>query len=308
MSLRHSLAAGVAVALLAAGCGGGGDAPAGAAAGRMTIQKGGDCTGSCTGGGGTPVPGATNPLPTTAPAPGILVRESFGPGPEGLRPKSGKGEMRSTFIGTTLGGFWVEWPGSKNTAWITPSGEATWKFTSSVSGNDPIGNPYELPSPLEVDGMRGQVWADVSDGAVSGWPAALLPVTLPSARWAMSIETLPGYAVGSQVGLGLTDSGATLNNLATAAKVMLLLRNDGTALTWELWQGGGAARVLLATGSTDDATWNRIELVYDPQAQLLTSHVNGVTAGPFPLALPGARYAAFEGSGMVDDFVLRTLP
>lgn len=307
MKLRHSLVAGTAVLLLAAGCGGGGD-DAPAAAGRMTIQKGGDCSGSCTGGGGTPVPGATNPLPTTAPAPGILVRESFGPGPEGLRPKSGKGDMRSTFIGTTLGGFWVEWPGSKTTAWITPGGEATWKFTSAISENDPVGNPHELLSPLEVGGMRGQVWADVSDGATTGWPAALLPVALPSTRWAMSIETLPGNAVGSQVGLGLTDSGATLNNLASAGKVVLLLRNDGTALTWELWQGGGAARTLLASGTTDDMTWNRLELAYDPQAQSLMANVNGAPAGPFALALPGARYAAFEGSGMVDDFVLRSLP
>ena len=162
-STRAALTA-LALAALLAACGGGAEDsrnPASTDDGRaQALKGGGDCTGSCTGGGGTPVVG-TNPLPTSAPAPGVLVRESFGPGPAGIRPKGGKGDLRSTFIGTTLGGFWAEWPGSKNTGWITPGGEATWKFTSGISGNDPIGNPWELPSPLEVGGMRGFVWSDV---------------------------------------------------------------------------------------------------------------------------------------------------
>jgi hypothetical protein len=291
---------------------GGGQTDETATARDLVVHKGGSCSGSCTGGGGTPVPGASNPLPTAAPAPDILLRESFGPGPQGLRPKGGKGDMRSTFIGTTLGGFWVEWPGSKGNAWITPGGEATWKFTAAVQEHDPVGNPYELPSPLEVGGLRGQVFADVSDGATGGFPAALLPVRLPATAYAVSMEGYPQQALpGAYLALGLTDSGATLNNLASVGKVTLLLRpavgDAFSRLAWELWTGG-AARALLASGLTDDATYNRLQLAYDPQSQLLSASVNGQDAGRYSVNLGAPRYAGFEGAGLADNFVIRTLP
>ena len=293
----------LAAAALAA-CGGGGldDSPT-ALASRETPQKGGDCIGSCTGGGGTPVPGATNPLPTTAPAPGYLVRESFGPGPQQLRPKGGKGDMRSAFLHTTLGGFWVEWPGSKNTAWITPNGDQTWKFAGGG------GNPYELPSPLQPSEMfDGLAYSELFDVVTPVYPTALLPMTLPSAPWALSIEGYPTHNVpfDSYIGLGLTDSGATVSNLTTAAKVSLLLRAraDGLGLDWELWQGG-ASRTRLAQGVTDDYTFNHLELAYDPSTGVLTGNVNGQSIGSHPMALATARYGAFEGLGMVDNFVLR---
>lgn len=301
---RHPRAAiaAAAAALLLSACGGGDDTSG------PTVQahKGGDCTGSCTGGGGTPVAG-TNPLPTSAPAPDVLYRESFGPGPQGVRPKGGKGDLRSTFIGTTLGGFWVEWPGSKNTGWITPAGEATWKFTASVSGNDPVGNPYEMASPLEVGGMRGVVWSDVTDGATGGHPAALLPVSLPATGWSVSMEGVP--AAGGHLALGLTDSGTTLNNLTTVGKVALLLRLDATAtqLVWELWLGG-ATRTLLASGRTDDQYHNQLQLTYSPPTQQLWARVNGATVGPFTANLGAPRYAGFEGTGVADDFVIHRLP
>lgn len=305
MNITRHLIAACAAACLAA-CGGGGEGED-AGGPRATVQKGGDCTGSCSGGGGSPQ-GGVNPLPKAAPAPGILVRESFGPGPETLRPKSGKGDLRSAFIGTTLGGFWVEWPGSKATQWITPTGEATWKFTSAIAEHDPVGNPWELPSPLEVGGMRGQVFADLSDGSTGAMPAALMPVTLPSRPWTLSIEGYP-WAPGAFIALGLTDSAATLGNLSGAARVSLQLSADGNpqGLRWELWKGG-TARVLLASGRTEDMTWNRLVLQYDPATQRLVASVNGVATAPFALNLIGARYAGFEGNGVVDDFVLATAP
>lgn len=307
---RHALAT-LAVAALLAACGGG-DGVAASDDTRAQIQKnGGDCTGSCTGGGGTPVNG-TNPLPTSAPAPDILVRESFGPGPAGIRPKGGKGDLRSTFIGTTLGGFWVEWPGNKNNAWITNAGEATWKFTASSNGG-PNPNPYELPSPLEVDlgdgVIAGQVFSDVSDGTSGGLPTALLPVAWPTTAWSVSIEGLLWHNTAtSYIALGLTDSGATLSNLLTAAKVTLLMRSadGGMALVWQLWQGGTAG-TLLASGPMDDLGFNQLKLSYDPVAQQLSVHVNGVAGGSFPMNLGQPRYAAFEGIGLVDDFVVRKL-
>ncbi len=314
LSPRTALTA-LALATLLAACGGGegaGDTPSSADDVRAQIQKnGGDCTGSCTGGGGTPVTG-TNPLPTTAPAPDILVRESFGPGPAGIRPKGGKGDLRSTFIGTTLGGFWVEWPGNKNNAWITNGGEATWKFTASSNGGaNP--NAYELPSPLEVDlgygVIAGQVFSDVSDGISGGLPTALLPVAWPTTAWSVSIEGLLWLnTASSYIALGLTDSSATLNNLVTAAKVTLLMRSadGGATLMWELWQGG-APCTLLASGPLEDLGFNQLKLSYDPVAQQLSVHVNGVAGGSFPMNLGRPRHAAFEGISLVDDFVARKL-
>lgn len=309
-TLARAAITALALGTLLAACGGGADDPARASAssadeGRLQALKGGVCIGSCTGGGGTPRDGV-NPLPTTAPAPDIVVRESFGPGPAGIRPKGGKGDLRSTFIGTTLGGFWVEWPGNKNNAWITGSGEATWKFTASSNGG-PDWDPYELPSPLEVDTFYGQVFSDVSDGVSGGYPTALLPVAWPTTGWSMSIEGLLwSQSPTSYIALGVTDSGTTLSNLVSSSRVTLLVRptGDGMAVVWELWQGGGT-RTLLGSGVVADESLNQLRLDYRPATQQLTVLVNGVPVGTRTVNLGVPRYAAFEGHGIVDNFVIR---
>ena len=279
---------------------------------REQALKGGDCSGSCTGGGGPPVPGAINPLPTTAPAPDIIYRESFGPGPQGLRPKGGKGDLRSTFIGTTLGGFWTEWPGNKNNAWITNAGEATWKFTSSSNGG-PNFNTRELPSPLEVDSgygvVAGQVFSDISDGTSGGLPTALLPMTWPTTAWSVSVDAMLWVnTASSYIALGLTDSSATLSNLLTASTVTLLMRTtpDGMALNWELWKAG-TPRVLVGSGTFEDLSLNELRLSYDPVSKQLAVHLNGNVAGTYGIDIGRPRYAAFEGIGLVDNFVVRKL-
>lgn len=310
-TLARAAIAALALGTLLAACGGGADdgsvaATASASDGRrQALKGGGDCTGSCTGGGGDPVAG-TNPLPTTAPAPDVVVRESFGPGPDGIRPKGGKGDLRSTFVGTTLGGYWVEWRGDKNNAWITPAGEATWKFTAGSSGG-PNWDPYELPSPLEVDTVYGQVYSDVSDGAAGGYPTALLPVAWPAGGWSMSIEGLLwSQSPASTLALGLTDSGITIGNLASASRVTLRVRptGDGQTLAWELWQGV-TARSMLAGGVVEDQSLNQLRIDYLPATQQLSVRVNGVVLATHTVALGRPRYAAFEGHGIVDNFVVR---
>src|SRR4051812_16137994 len=84
------------------------------------------------GGGGAVSPATANPLPASAPAPGVLFRESFGPGadPALARPTSGNGKLRSVFAGTSLGGFWVEWPGSKASTWSAANGAWVFAFAS----------------------------------------------------------------------------------------------------------------------------------------------------------------------------------
>jgi hypothetical protein len=106
----------------------------------------------------------TNPLPSSPPSPDMVIRESFGPGPDYVRPAGGKGTLKSVGAGTSLGGFWVEYPGSKDMSWISPDG--TWRFAGCSD------DPYELPSPLQpFNGCVGSWWFD----GVVAFPDALIP-------------------------------------------------------------------------------------------------------------------------------------
>ena len=103
---RWTLSAAVATALALSACGGGEDSAQARQAAGPTAHalKGG-------GGGAKSTPTATSVLPTTPPAPGILVRESFGLAGTGdlsapVRPAGGKGLLKA--LGRNLNGFWVE--------------------------------------------------------------------------------------------------------------------------------------------------------------------------------------------------------
>lgn len=294
-----------AVALLSA-CGGGEPVSptAGAAPGQRAVILKGGVSG---GGGGTRDVVGPSPLPTTAPAPDILVRESFGPGPDIRRPSGGKGVLKTTYLHTTIRGFWVEWPGSKNVAWITPDGDQTWKFCGLGGYLD----PYELPSPLQPDeatqGCVSSEWFD----PVTEYPTALLPFTPPATPYAVSIEGWPSVIPGGYVALGLTGSSVTLGNFTTVGQVWMSLRAatplDSTSVAYEV-RVNGMSGPLLASGVVENVTWNQMMLRYDPVARLLTPSVNGVKLGDFPLDMPAPRYAGFEGVGILDNFVIRHQP
>lgn len=49
-------------------------------------------------------------------------------------------------------------------------------------------------------------------------------------------------------------------------------------------------------------------LAYDPATQQLTASLNDIVIGRFDISLGAPRYAGFEGLGMVDNFVLRSVP
>lgn len=309
---RLPLLAGTAMAaLIVAACGGGSDVTTDRSvqinASRERILKGGTCTGSCTGGGGTPVPAAVNPLPTTAPAPDVLVYEGFGEGPEFMRPKGGKGEMRSAFIHTSIGGFWAEYLGSKNNSWITDNGDQAWKF-AAVGG---YLDPARYASPLENDsigwGVAFSEWFDLN-GIVNS-PTALLPFT-STAPYAVEASGYPVILPGGYVGVGLTGSGATLNNFATVGQVWLGIREEvpmtSGALRYEL-RVNGMSGPLLASGLTSNVTYNRMIVRYDPVAKTVGGSINGVDLGTHAVDMPAPRYAGFEGVGLIDSFVIRRL-
>ena len=284
-------------ALLSA-CGGGGDAS------ETTSQASAADHKTALGGGIKPPP-PPSILPSTPPAPDVLVRESFGFG-EGVRPASGKGVLKPVYAHTTVRGYWVEYPGSKNMSWITPDGDQTWKFAGIGGYLD----PYELPSPLQANEMAQGVVSSEWFDAVAQFPTALLPFTPPAAPYAVSMEGYPSVVAGAYVAIGLTGVPTTLSNFSTVGQVWLSLRKQEVLVNGDLvyeWRLNGSTGPLLATGVVEDMTWNRMELRVDPVARTVSASVNGVVLGTAAFAAT-PKYAGFEGVGILDNFVIRKAP
>ena len=261
------------------------------------------------GGGGTTFDPYTI-LPTTAPAPGILVRESFGLGPNRMRPASGKGELRTTEFGAGLNGFWLEYPGSRNTQWIASETGQRWVFTGSGSGRD----TSELASPLQVDEMSyGNAWSDFLFEYQGQAPTALLPiaVTLPNGGYELSATGFPGWIVpGAYLAIGFTDSNLLYSNLTSSGSLWLKITDPSTwgyPLHYELWQGSEATGRLIASGDggSRDFTYGRYAIRYSPSTKTVTLSVGGSLVGTFPATMGTPKYIAIEGVGALDNLVLR---
>jgi hypothetical protein len=245
-----------------------------------------------TGGGGTVTTTTYNPLPTTAPAPDIIMRESFGPGDSLLRPTGGKG---------TIGGFWLEYPGNKNNVWLTPDVGQTWKFC----GGD---NPLELASPLQnqFGGCAASEWFDPP----TSYPTALMPITmaLPSTGYELSMEGYPAPIAGAYVAIGFTNSGALTSNLTSGGSIWLRVVDTtrfGFPLHYELRTGSIATGKVLASGDAGFSGWNPMAIRYSPANGTVTLTYAGEVIGTYPFTMGTPKYAAFEGVGIMDDFVLR---
>jgi len=264
-----------------------------------------------TGGGGGTVCDTTPVLPTTSAAPDIFMRESFGMGPQ-YRPTGGKGCNKPVFAHTPLSGFWMEYPGSKNTVWLAaPETGQTWRFCAQTP------DPYELPSPLQpvfgTDVMNGCVISDWFDPAqIAGeMPTAIIPLQRTAGAFQASVDGWPAPVAGTYVALGLTDSTLTQDNLATSAGVWLLLREvtlDNTLTAYEL-RLNGMTGPLLASGEFISQTYNRIAVRYDPATGMAGASLNEVDLGSFPAGLAATpKFVGFEGVGILDNFVVRSLP
>src|SRR6185503_15035206 len=178
--------------------------------------------GGTAGGGGTGGSGGVSGvsiLPTTPPAPGILMRESFGLGPDftEARPAGGNGLLKIDFSEKSLNGFWIEYPGSSKSQWIAPDTGQIIEFCGS-------NNPHELPSPLQAPGSGGC--------ALSPWfhppnsnPTALMPITvaLPTAGYELDVDMVPSPFPGTYVAMGFTNSNVLHSNLATSGALWLRL-------------------------------------------------------------------------------------
>jgi hypothetical protein len=258
------------------------------------------------GGGGTPAVTGVNPLPTTAPAPGVLLRESFGEGPDVMRPAGGKGQLKTDYVATSLGGFWVEYPGSKTQAWLAadPSGGGqAWRFAASSDNENET-----LPTPMQTIG-NGSLASTWFDGVVAN-PTALMPFAPPATPWEFSVDVYPAVLAGAKVSVGLTSSAVLDGNLASVGQVSLSLRQvlplEGFTGIYELRAGNGTGPVL-ASGTTMMLGFNTLSLRIDPVAHTVGATVNGTFIGAFPLAV-APKYLALEGQGIVDNLVVRLAP
>jgi len=263
------------------------------------------------GGGGGAACDTTPVLPATAPAPGIFMRESFGMGPQ-YRPTGGKGCNKPVFAHTSIGGFWMEYPGNKNTPWLAaPETGRTWRFCAQST------DPYELPSPLQPDygfgPMNGCVISDWTDPTLpfDQAPTALIPLQKTAGAFQASIDGWPAPIAGTYVALGLTDSTLTTNNLETSAGLWLLLKEvtfDNTLTAYE-FRLNGMTGPLLASGQFISQTFNRIAVRYNPATGLAGASINEVDLGSFPAGFTATpKFVGFEGVGILDNFVVKQVP
>jgi hypothetical protein len=230
------------------------------------------------------------------------MRESFGPGDSIMRPAGGKGTLKATFVHTTINGFWAEWPGDSRTAWITPESGQTWKFAGCSI------NPTELPSPLQ-NTYSGCVVSEWFDPPTS-YPTALLPITvaLPTAGYELHMDGYPASIAGAYVAIGFTSSGATTSNLTAGGDLWLRVVDTtrfGFPLHFELRTGSLASGRVIASGDAGSSGYNPMSIRYSPSAHTVTLTFADSLIGTFPVSIPSPKYIAFEGVGVMDNFLLR---
>lgn len=255
----------------------------------------------------TPTFTALPPLPQFAPAPDVVMRDSFGEGPDMMRPASGKGSLKDTYLGASIGGFWLEYPGIKTNRWAAPDSGDTWRYCGTAM------NTYELGSPLQtVFGFeQNTILCTILNAqpSVTVRPTALMPVQSSlNVPYELEIDGTYWNVPNTYLAVGLTNSGATTNNLSSGGNIVLLIKPsaDGWSMTYEFRLGGFNGQ-LLASGVSDDMFFNQMKIRYNPQNRSVGASLNGADLGTFATNTAPPRYAGFEGNGYADNFVIRRL-
>jgi len=241
-------------------------------------------------------------LPTTPPEANIIMRDSFGIG-NTARPQGGKGCLKFYSVHTAITGFWLEYPGNKNAAWLAPS-ESVQTWRSCVAGP---ADPNEQPSPLQPDGQDGCIvsqWADTP----ATRPTALAPFTPPTTPYQISIDAWTGFGTDWYFGFGLTDVAVLDSNLETSAGVWLELRfTDASFSTTEYsLRANGRTGPVFATGTVPFDAFTRLVLRYDPATQTVSASVNDIDLGAYYQPIRTPKYIGIEGVGIANNFVVRS--
>jgi len=279
-------------------------------AAALTVAAQAQAAGGAGGGGGGGGGGIQPPsiLPTTPPAPGVILRESFGQGASTAagtfaRPQGGNGVLRTVNINTSVGGYWLEYPGSKSEVWSAPDVGGQWIFAAASL------NPFEtLSSPLQEPGFNGIAFSGWSDGVVTT-SDLVVPFRGAATKYVLSAELFPAFLPGSYIGFGLSGSGALNANLPASGQVWLRLTwTDSTVLgsfsgQYEVMSG----RTVLASGQANLDSWNPVQITVDPVAQTFNVTLNGIDLGTWASRVTPS-FIAFEGQGIADDLIVRTVP
>jgi hypothetical protein len=207
--------------------------------------------------------------------------------------------MRVIAVHSDLAGYWLEYPGSKNTQWLTPTSGQTWKIGACSD------DPYEMPSPLQqpFSGCVASQWSD----PVTSYPTALMPFAAPTTDYELSMDGYPAPTADGYVAIGFTNSSAMTSNLTTAGSLWLRVRNldrNLGPLNYEL-RTGGLTGTVIASGAMGFVGWNRMAIRVSPANSTVTLTIAGNVIGTYNTTLPTPRYVAFEGVGVLDNFVVR---
>lgn len=253
-------------------------------------------------GGGAP---PFDVLPTVAPAPDVVLRESFGPGPDPIfaRPQGGNGGLRSVFAGGDLDGVWLEYPAGKSNRWVTQeaAGQPHWEFAFASL------NPFEvLPSPIQPDPFNGVAFSDWADEIVA-FPDLVVPFRGIATKYSVSAELFPAFLPGSYVGLGLSASHMLQSNLPANGQIWIRLSQiapfDGVLGQYDVLAGSQ----VLASGTVELGGFNPVAITVDPAARIVNVTLNGFDLGTWATGITPS-FLALEGQGWADNVVVRTVP
>ncbi len=237
------------------------------------------------GGGGNGGGGSTgvNPLPQTAPAPDILMRDSFGQGPEMMRPASGKGTLKQTALGVSMNGFWLEYPGTKDNRWITTDSGDSWRFCATAPNSYELFSPLQMTFGFEENGILCTLLNAPVASATR--PAALMP--LPSnltTPYEIEFDGIYWRVAGAYFAVGLTNSAATTNNLATGGVVLVTKpdpANNLYSMIYEFRLGGMNGQILASGTSEESEFFNQMKIRYNPQTRSIGASFKGIDLGTF---------------------------
>jgi hypothetical protein len=238
----------------------------------------------------------------------VILRESFGLGAltaAGFfaRPQGGNGLLRTVTTNMSVGGFWLEYPGSKSAVWSAPDVGGQWIFAAATP------NPFEaLSSPIQEQGFNGIAFSGWSDGVVTT-SDLVVPFHGAATKYVLSAELFPAFLPGSYIAFGLSTSGALNANLRASGQVwMRLTWTDPTVLSsfsgqYDVMSGS----TVLASGQANLDSWNPVQITVDPVAQTFNVILNGVDLGTWASRVAPS-FIAFEGQGFADDLIVQTVP
>lgn len=279
-------------------------------------SHGGRDTGGSGGGGGTAQDVCSVVAPGGQPTqivPGtVLIRDTFGPGPQFARPEGGSGSLHQVNVntgndgGSDISGFWAEQPCSNTVVWMGPTGGGAKSWIFQLSPID----PKEPPSNMLPPGV-GNVRLAVNrapDDALEH-PVALVPFQAPSIPYEVSVDTPPVVPPGDWFDVGFTASNALNDNFESAGQAWIRVKyadtQDPVFATVELHTDGLSGPSISAVLPIDPSSWDTLTVQYDPVLRLVTGYYNGQAIGTLPYDASSARYAGFEGDNVADNFVLK---